>query len=160
MAECVTFMSIWKRMWLDLWFKEYMNEWSLGGGSEQMCLTFPGVEYFLTTVRTFQSIFQRAFKLFFFNVHNWSIFSQLYTLFKEFSALKIFSQNCARPSKKTFCSCFPFLTYERLILPGRNNSRLTFFFQRSKWRLIYCIIWLLPSGRWALGYGGAATVLQ
>ena len=40
-----------------------MNERSLGGGSEQMCLTFPGVEYFLTTVRTFQSIFQRAFKL-------------------------------------------------------------------------------------------------
>ena len=42
-----------------------MNERSLGGGSEQMCLTFPGVEYFLTTVRTFRfrSIFQRAFKL-------------------------------------------------------------------------------------------------
>ena len=34
---------------------------------------------------------------------------------------------CARPSKKTFCSCFPFLTYERLILPGRNSFRMTFF---------------------------------
>ena len=31
-----------------------MNERSLGGGSEQMCLTFPGVEYFLTTEHGFQ----------------------------------------------------------------------------------------------------------
>ena len=108
-----------------------MNERSLGGGSEQMCLTFPGVEYFLTTVSTFQSIFQRAFKSFFFQRAQLKYFLTAVHAFKEFSFLKVFSQNCARPSKKTFCSCFPFLTYERLILPGRNNSRLTFFFSSA-----------------------------
>ena len=77
----------------------------------------------------FKVFFKEHSNHFFFSVHNWSIFSQLYTLFKEFSALNVFSQNPAvcTAFKKTFCSCFPFLTYERLILPGRNSFRMTFF---------------------------------
>ena len=136
-------------------------EWMISGWrqwTDVSDISWSGV--FSHNCEHFSKYFSKSIKSFFFSVHNWSIFSQLYTLFKEFSALKEFYQNCARPSKKTFCSCFPFLTYERLILPGRNNSRMTFFFRRSNWRLIYWIIWLLPSGRWALGYGGAATVLQ
>ena len=104
-------------------------EWKISGWrqwTDVSDISWSGV--FSHNCAHFSKYFSKSIQIiFFFSVHNWSIFSQLYTLFKEFSTLKEFSQNCARPSKKTFCSCFPFLTYERLILPARNNSRMTFF---------------------------------
>ena len=72
-----------------------MNERSLGGGSEQMCLTFPGVEYFLTTVRTFQGTFQRAFKLSFFQrAHLKYFLTAVHTFQRIFSLKYTFSKPC------------------------------------------------------------------
>ena len=87
-------------------------EWKISGWrqwTDVSDISWSGV--FSHNCAHFSKYFSKSIQIiFFFSVHIWSIFSQLYTLFKEFSALNVSSQNpavCAA-FKKHFEAAFLF----------------------------------------------------